>query len=175
LLHELLPTATTFGLLVDPTNPNTETADMQAAADLHGYKLVVAGASTATELDTVFAGLVQQRIDALVVAGQGFFTGDRVQQLATLALHDRVPTIYPSPDRRTGFPVGCLMGYGGSFAEAYHHAGIYTGRILKGDKPAELPVQTPTKFELFINLKTASALGLTIPPGLLAIADELVE
>jgi putative ABC transport system substrate-binding protein len=146
---------------------------MQAAADLNGYKLVVAGASTASELDTAFARLVQQRIDALVAAGQGFFTGDSVQQLAAPALRDRVPII--NAFGAISFPVGCLMGYGGSLTEAYHHAGIYAGRVLKGDKPAELPVQTPTKFELFINLKTASALGLTIPSGPLAIADGLVE
>jgi putative ABC transport system substrate-binding protein len=173
-LRELLPTAATFGLLVDPTNPNTkfETADMQAAVDLLGYKLVVAGASTASEVDAAFTKLVQQRIDALAVAGDGFFLGDRSRQLAELALHHRVPAIYAFRETATA---GGLISYGGSLTEAYHQAGIYTGRILKGDKPADLPVQTPTKFELVINLRTAKALALTIPPGLFSIADEVIE
>jgi putative ABC transport system substrate-binding protein len=174
LLRELVPTASTFGLLVDPTNPNTEfeTADMQTAVDLLGYKLVVGSASTASEVDAAFTKLVQQRIDALAVAAHAFFLGDRCHQLAELALRHRVPTIYAW---RLSALAGGLMSYGGSQTEAYHQAGIYTGRILKGDKPADLPVQTPTKFELVINLKTANALGLTIPPGVLAIADEVIE
>jgi putative ABC transport system substrate-binding protein len=161
-------------LLVDPTNPNTkfETADMQGAVDLLGHKLVVARASTASEVDTAFTTLVQQRIDALAVAAQGFFLGDRIHQLAELALHHRVPAIYAFREAPVG---GGLISYGGSFIEAYRQAGTYTGRILKGDKPADLPVQTPTKFELVINLRTANALGLTIPPGVLAIADEVIE
>jgi putative tryptophan/tyrosine transport system substrate-binding protein len=174
LLRELVPTAGTFGLLVDPTNPNTEfeTADMQAAVDLLGYKLVVASASTNSEVDTAFTKLVEQRIDALAVAAQGFFLGDRSHQLAELALHLRVPAIYAW---RESAVAGGLMSYGGSVIEAYHQAGIYAGRILKGDKPADLPVQTPTKFELIINLRTANALGLIIPPGVLAIADGVIE
>jgi putative ABC transport system substrate-binding protein len=174
LLHELVPTAATFGLLVDPTNPNTEfeTADMRVAVDLLGCKLVVVDASTSSEVDIAFAKLVQQQVDGLVVAGQAFFLDDRLKQLAGLALHDRVPTI--SVFRESAL-AGGLISYGGSLIEAYHQAGIYSGRILKGDKPADLPVQTPTKFELVINLKTADALGLTIPQSLLAIADELIE
>jgi putative ABC transport system substrate-binding protein len=174
LLRELVPTAATFGLLVDPTNPNTEfeTADMQSAADLLGYRLVVASASTASEVDTAFTKLVQQRIDALAVAAQGFFVGDRSHQLAELALQHRVPAIYAW---RVTAVAGGLISYGGSVTEAYHQAGIYTGRILKGDKPADLPVQIPTKFDLVINLRTANTLGLTIPPGILAIADEVIE
>jgi putative ABC transport system substrate-binding protein len=173
LLHELVPTAVTFGLLVDPTNPNTkfETADMKAAVDLLGSKLVVVGASAASEVDTAFGTLVQQQIEVLAVAGQGVFLA-RGRQLAELALHYRVPTIYATRDTALA---GGLITYGGSLTEAYHQAGIYTGRILKGDKPADLPVQIPTKFELVINLKTANALGLTIPPNLLARADELIE
>jgi putative tryptophan/tyrosine transport system substrate-binding protein len=174
LLRELVPTAATFGLLVDPTNPNTEleTADMQAAVDLLGHKLVVARASTASEVDTAFTKLVQQRIDALAVAAHAFFLGDRSRQLAELALRNRVTAIYAF---REDAVAGGLISYGGSLTEAYHQAGIYTGRILKGDKPADLPVQTPTKFDLVINLRTANTLGLTIPPGILAIADEVIE
>jgi len=173
-LRELVPTAATFGLLVDPTNPNTEleTADMQAAVDLLGRKLVVARASTASEVDTAFTKLVQQPIDALAVAAQAFFLGDRSHQLAELALRHRVTAIYAF---RESPLAGGLISYGGSLTEAYHQAGIYTGRILKGDKPADLPVQTPAKFDLVINLRTANALGLTIPPGVLAIADEVIE
>jgi putative ABC transport system substrate-binding protein len=172
-LRELVPTARTFGLLVDPTNPNAEfeTADMQAAVDLLGCKLVVGKASTASEVDTAFTYLVQQRIDALAVAAHAFFLGDS-HQLAALALHHRIPAIYAF---REDAEAGGLISYGGSLIEAYHQAGIYTGRILKGDKPADLPVQTPTKFDLIINLKTANALALTIPPGLFSIADELIE
>ena len=153
LLRELVPTAATFGLLVDPTNPNTEleTADMQAAVDLLGHKLVVARASTASEIDTAFTKLVQQRIDALAVAAHAFFLGDRSHQLAELALRNRVTAIYAF---REDAVAGGLISYGGSLIEAYHQAGIYTGRILKGNKPADLPVQTPTKFDLVINLRT---------------------
>ena len=174
LLHELVPKATTFGLLVDPTNPNTEfeTVDMQAAVDRFGYKLVVGSASTASEVDAAFTKLAQQRIDALAVAAHGFFLGDRSRQLAELALRYRVPVIYAWRDSAIA---GGLISYGGSVTEAYHQAGIYTGRILKGDKPADLPVQIPTKFDLVINLKTAKTLGLTIPPGVLAIVDEVIE
>ena len=174
VLREIVPTAATFGLLVDPTNPNTkfETADMQAAVDLLGHKLVVASASTASEVDAAFTKLVQQRIDALAVAADAFFLGDRSHQLAELALHHRVPAIYAF---REIAMAGGLISYRGSLAEAYHQAGIYTGRILKGDKPADLPVQTPTKFELVINLRTAKALALTIPSGLFSIADEVIE
>jgi putative ABC transport system substrate-binding protein len=174
LLRELVPTASTFGLLVDPTNPNAEfeTADMQAAVDLLGYKLVVGSASTASEVDAAFTRLVQQGIDALAVAADAFFLGDRSHQLAELALRHRVSAIYAFRETAVA---GGLISYGGSLAEAYHQAGIYTGRILKGDKPADLPVQTATKFELVINLGTANTLGLTIPPGVLAIADEVIE
>jgi putative tryptophan/tyrosine transport system substrate-binding protein len=173
LLRELVPTASTFGLLVDPTNPNAklETADMQAAVDLLGYKLVVGSASTASEVDTAFTKLVEQRIDALAVAAHASFIGAK-QQLAALALHHRVPAIYAF---REDAMAGGLISYGGSLIEAYHQAGIYTGRILKGDNPADLPVQTPTRFELVINLKTAKALGLAIPEAFLQTADEVIE
>jgi putative tryptophan/tyrosine transport system substrate-binding protein len=173
LLRELVPRASTFGLLVDPINPNSkfETTDMQAAVDLLGYKLVVGSASTASEVDTAFTNLVQQRIEALAVAGHAFFLGDG-QQLAALALHHGVPAIYAF---REDAVAGGLISYGGSLAEAYHQAGTYTGSILKGDKPADLPVQTPTKFELVINLRTAKALGLDVPLTLQMTADEVIE
>jgi putative ABC transport system substrate-binding protein len=172
-LHELVPTARIFGFLVDPTNPNAkfETADMQAAVDLLGYKLVVGSASTGSEVDTAFTHLVEERIDALAVAAHAFFLGDS-HQLAELALHHRLPAIYAF---REDALAGGLISYGGSLTEAYHQAGIYTGRVLNGDKPADLPVQTPTHFELVINLKTAKALGLTVPAGVLSIADEVIE
>jgi putative ABC transport system substrate-binding protein len=144
---------------------------MQAAVNLLGYKLVVGSASTASEVDTEFTNLVQQQIDALAVAAHAFFLGVG-QQLAELALHHRVPAIYAFHEDAVA---GGLISYGGSLAEAYHQAGTYTGRILKGYKPADLPVQTPTKFELVINLRTAKALGLTIPAGVLAIADEVID
>jgi len=143
---------------------------MQEAVDLLGYKLVVGSASTASEVDTAFTKLVQ-RIDALAVAAQAFFLGD-AHQLAELALHHRMPAIYGF---REDALAGGLISYGGSLADAYRQAGIYTGRILGGVKPAELPVQIPTKFELVINLKTAKALGLAIPSGVMAIADDVIE
>jgi putative tryptophan/tyrosine transport system substrate-binding protein len=174
LLRDLLPTAVTFGLLVDPTNPNAEpeTTDMQAAVDLLGHKLVVAGASTESEIDVAFTNLIQQRVDALAVAAHGFFMGHRSHQLAELALRHRVPSIHAF---REFAAAGGLMSYGGNVMEAWHQAGIYTGRILKGQKPTDLPVQLPTRFEMVINLKTAHALGLTVPPTLLATADEVIE
>jgi putative tryptophan/tyrosine transport system substrate-binding protein len=134
--------------------------------------LVVAGASTASEVNTAFTKLAEQQIDALAVAAHAFFLGDRARQLADLALHYRLPAIYAFRDNAIA---GGLVSYSGSFTEAYHQSGIYTGRILKGDKPADLPVQTPTQFELVINLKTAKALGLAIPAGVLSIADEVIE
>jgi putative tryptophan/tyrosine transport system substrate-binding protein len=171
LLRQLVPSASTFGLLVDPTNPNTEfeTADMQAAVDLLGRKLEVGSASTPSEVDTAFTKLVQQRIDAL--AADAFFIGEG-NHLAALALHHRVPAIYAFRDDALA---GGLISYGGSLTEAYRQAGIYTGRILKGNNPADLPVQTPTRFELVINLKTAKALDLSIPEAFLQTADEVIE
>ena len=173
LLRQLVPAASTFGVPVDPTNPNTkfETADMQAAVDLIECKLVVGSASTSSEVDTAFTKLVQQQIDALAVAADAFFIGEG-NHLAALALHHRVPAIYAFRDDALA---GGLISYGGSLTEAYHQAGIYTGRILKGDKPTDLPVQTPTRFELVINLKTAKALGLSIPEAFLQTADEVIE
>jgi putative tryptophan/tyrosine transport system substrate-binding protein len=173
LLRELLPTATAIGFLVDPTAPTTEseTKDMVAAASALGRKLLVVGASTESEVDGAFASLVRQRADALVVAAQVFFASRRDQLVALSARH-AMPAIY---DTRGYVAAGGLMSYGTNVADAHRQAGVYVGRILKSDKPADLPVQQSTRFELVINLKTAKALGLTIPSGVLAIADEVVE
>jgi len=174
LLHELLPTATTIALLVNPTNPafaETLSRDVQAAARTLGLQVPVLRASTERDFETVFATLVQVRAGGLVIGPDTFFT-TRSEQLAALAVRHAVPTIY----QYRGFAAaGGLMSYGGSIADPYRIAGVYTGRILKGDKPSDLPVVQSTKVELFINLKTAKTLGLTIPLPLLGRADELIE
>ncbi|HKN11253.1 MAG TPA: ABC transporter substrate-binding protein, partial [Pseudomonadota bacterium] len=166
LLRELVPAAIVIGFLVDPTNPASEieTSDMQAAADTLGRKLLIVNASTESELDAAFAIFNQQRIDALIVAGETFFLNRR-GQLVELAARLAVPTMY---HLREMAAAGGLMSYGTSVSDAYRQAGVYTGKILKGAKPADLPVTQSTKFELVINLKTAKALGLDIPAKVLA-------
>jgi putative ABC transport system substrate-binding protein len=173
LLHDLIPTAKIIGLLVNPKDPRAETQsrDMQEAAHALGLQIRILNASTEGEIDTAFASLVQLRAGALII-GTGDFFNARREQLAALAARHRVPAIY---QYRLFVAAGGLMSYGASLTEAYRLAGIYTGRVLKGEKPADLPVARPTKFELVINLKTANALGLSISPGVLAIADEVVE
>ena len=173
LLHELVPTATTIALLVNPTNPlaETQSKDLQAAARALGLELHILHAGTEREFDTVFATVAQLRAGALVIGVDGFFT-DRMEQLAALTVRHAVPTIYIN---REFAAAGGLISYGGSRADAYRLVGIYTGRILKGEKPADLPVQQATKVELFINFKTAKALGLTVPLSLLGRADEVIE
>ena len=173
LLHELVPTATTIVALVNPTNPNVETLsrDLQAAARTIGQEILVVNARTEGDIDAVFARLVQQRAGALLVDTDAFFFSRR-DQLIALAKRYAVPAIF---DRREFAAAGGLMSYGGSVTDAYRLAGIYTGRILKGEKPADLPVQQSTKVELIINLKTAKALGLTVPLTLLGRADEVIE
>jgi putative ABC transport system substrate-binding protein len=172
LAHQLIPTATTMAELVNPTylNSETELRDLQAAARTLGLQLHVLYASTERDFDTVFASLVQLRV-ALVIGNDPFFFS-RSEQLAALALRHAVPAIYWD---REFAEAGGLMSYGGSTTDIYRIAGTYTGRILKGERPSDLPVQQATKFQLLINLKTAKALGLTIPEPLLATADEVIQ
>jgi putative tryptophan/tyrosine transport system substrate-binding protein len=173
LLHKMVPTATDIALLVNPTNPNTDTLsrNLQAAARTLGLQLHVLNASTERDIDMAFATLVQLRAGGLVVGGDVFFTS-RSEQLAALTLRHVVPSIFQD---RAFAAAGGLMSYGGNLTDSYRLAGVYTGRILKGEKPADLPVMQSIKFELVINAQTARLLGLTIPPGLLAIADEVIE
>ncbi len=173
LLRELVPQATTTGFVVNPTNPTTElyTRDMQAAARRIGQALIVVGATTANELDAAFAKLTRERAGGVLLNGDGFFYSRR-EQIVALAARRMIPAVYFSPDFTAA---GGLMSYSDDRLESYRQAGLYVGRILKGEKPADLPVLQPTKFALIINLKTARALGLTIPSTLLAIADEVIE
>jgi putative ABC transport system substrate-binding protein len=173
LLHELVPTATTIAVLLNPTTPDAETQSkaMQAAAGTLGLQLHVLRASSESDFDRVCANLLQLRAGGLVILTDPFFNS-REEQLAALAVRHAVPTIYQQREFATA---GGLMSYGTSFADLWRLIGIYAGRILKGEKPADLPVLQPTKFELVINLKTAKALGLTVPYPLLARADEVIE
>ena len=173
LLHELVPAAAVVGVLVNPNNPNTETQlrDLQEAASKLGKKIYVLNAGTEGDIDTAFATLVQQHVGALIVGTDPVFTGRR-DQLVALAARHKVLTVYFSRDF---VAAGGLMSYGASLADAYRLVGTYTGRILKGEKLVNLPVQQSTKIELVINLKTAKALGLTVPQALLARADEVIE
>ena len=174
LLHELVPTASVMALLVNPANPTvaeTNMKEVQAAARTLGLELHVLNASTERDFDGVFAKLIQLRAGGLVIGADAFFTS-RSEQLAALAVHHAVPAVY----QMARFAVaGGLMSYGAESTDAYRLAGNYTGRILKGDKPADLPVQQATKVELYINLKTAKALGLNVPNTLLGRADEVIE
>jgi len=173
LLHDLLPGAVRIAVLVDPHFPITEpfVSDVRAAASAIGKKIEVLPASTGRDIDTVFGSLAQKPVDALVV-GPSVLTNNRRVQLATLAAYRRVPAIY---SLREAAEVGGLMSYGASITDAHRQTGIYTGRILKGEKPADLPVIQSSKFEFVINLNTARAFDLSFPPGLLAIADEVIE
>ena len=173
LLHELVPTATIIALLVNPTTPAAETvtSDAQAAARALGLQLHILHASSDHDFDTVFATVAQLRAGALVIGADPFFTS-RSQQLAKLALDHAVPTIY---EFREFAAAGGLISYGTSIVDAYRLAGVYTGRILSNEKPSDLPVQRATKVELYINLKTAKALGLTVPNTLIGRADEVIE
>jgi putative ABC transport system substrate-binding protein len=174
LLHELVPTASVIALLVNPANPTLaeiNAKELQAAARTLGLELHVLNAITERDFDGVFAKLTQLRAGGLVIGGDPFFSG-RTEQLAALALHHAVPTIYQNRDFAVA---GGLLSYGADFRDAFRLAGNYTGRLLKGDKPAELPVQQTTKVELYINLKTAKTLGVNIPNALIARADEVIE
>jgi ABC-type uncharacterized transport system substrate-binding protein len=174
LLHEIIPKARTVALFVDPTDSvvfENTTRGVQAAARSLGLELHVLNVSTDRDLDAVFASLVQLRAGGLVISGGQFFNS-RSKQLAAAALQHAVPGIFPYVDFAAA---GGLMSYGTSITDAYRLAGIYTGRILKGEKPADLPVQQATKVELIINLKTAKALGITVPMSLIGRADEIIE
>ena len=174
LLLELVPTAKSIAYLRNLTNPvfaESETREVQAAARAHGVSLLLANASTPGEIETEFADIVRQRIDALQVSSDGFLL-THPDQIVALAARAAVPAIYAWP-RFTA--VGGLMSYGTNIRDGWRQAGVYTGRILKGEKPADLPVQQVTKIDLVINLKTAEALGLTVPRSLLVRADEVIE
>jgi putative tryptophan/tyrosine transport system substrate-binding protein len=173
LLHELQPGAVRVGVLVDPNFPVTASfiSDVQAAASSIRKQIEVLEASTGRHIDTAFASLAQKPIDALLVGPSPLLNNRRVQ-LVTLAAYHRVPAIY---SWREAAEAGGLMSYGTSLSDAYRQAGVYTGRILKGEKPADLPVMQSIKFEFVINLNTAKAFNLSFPPGLLAIADEVIE
>jgi putative ABC transport system substrate-binding protein len=173
LLHELLPKAARIGLLVNPSNANFEdvTKGVMAAAAALGIQIDVVQASDSREIEAAFAMLVRNKANALLIGSDVFLNGRRVQ-LATLTARHAIPAVQ---NVREFAEVGGLMSYGTSLTEAYRQLGVYTGRILKGAKPADLPVVQASKFEFVINLQTARALGIEVPPGLLAIADELIE
>jgi putative tryptophan/tyrosine transport system substrate-binding protein len=174
VLHELLPTARVMALLVDPTDPTnakTTVSMVSAAAQTFGLQLHVLNASNESDFAGVFAKLIQLRAGGLVFGGGAFFLG-RQKQLGELSLHHAMPAVSETRDFAAA---GGLMSYGADIPDAYRLAGIYTGRVLKGDKPADLPVQQATKVELYINLKTAKALGITVPLPLSGRADELIE
>ena len=173
LLRELMPSAATICFLENPNNPISEltTRDVLAAAPAIGVKVQILKASTDREIDAAFVSLVQARIGALLV-GNDLFFNSRIEQIVALAARHAMPTMYSFHEF---VAAGGLISYGTSLIERYRQVGLYVGRILKGEKPADLPVVQPTKFELVINLKTAKALGLTIPQTLLATADEVIE
>jgi putative ABC transport system substrate-binding protein len=169
----MLPAAVIIAVLMNPNFPTAEemTRELHEGARTLGLELHVLNASDQSEIGTAFATLAQMRVQGLLVAGDPDFTSRR-DQLVALAARYAVPAIYTFRE----FPaVGGLMSYSTSLADAYHQVGTYTGRILKGEKAANLPVVQPTRFELVINLKTAKSLGLTFPPGVLSIADEVIE
>jgi putative ABC transport system substrate-binding protein len=173
LLHDLIPNATLFGVLADPAGPATQSniTNLQAAARALGLQLFVANARTDGDLEPAFAAFSQQHVGAVLV-GNSTLYNRHTEQLAALTARNALPGMFPL--REYAF-AGGLISYGSSFSYMMHQVGIYTGRILKGERPADLPIQQPTKFELVINLKTAKALGLTIPETLLATADEVIQ
>jgi putative tryptophan/tyrosine transport system substrate-binding protein len=173
LLQELVPAAARFAMLVNPntTFANAMIAETQAAAASFGRQVQVFTAKTNVEIDAAFASVAQMRADALLVTPAVLFENRRVQ-VATLAVYNRMPALYASRDITEA---GGLMSYGAGSEDQYRQVGIYAGRILKGEKPSDLPVMQPTKFEFVINLQTAKTLGITIPPTLLALADSVIE
>jgi putative ABC transport system substrate-binding protein len=173
-LNDLVPKATRIAVLVNPINTATAEPtirDVQEAATTIGLQIQILNAATIGEIDAAFATLARERPDALYVAPDAFFTSRR-RQFATLSARDRIPAAY---SQREFVSAGGLMSYGTDTPDMFHQMGVYTGKILKGAKPADLPVLQATKFELVINLKTAEAIGLTVPPSLLALADDVIE
>jgi putative tryptophan/tyrosine transport system substrate-binding protein len=174
LLHELVPKAVRVAVLVNPRNASAAESTLrgvQEAAPTIGLQTQILNASTIGEIDAAFATLARERPDALFVAGDAFFLDRRVQ-FATLTARDRIPAAYSV---REPVAAGGLMSYGPDIADAFRQVGVYTGSILKGAKPADLPVLQSTKFEFVINLQTARALGIEVPPGVVSIADEIIE
>jgi putative tryptophan/tyrosine transport system substrate-binding protein len=173
LISEMVPQARVIGLIVNPASPQTERviASMEKASRSKGIQLLVLRAGDDREIRTAFDSLVQRTVGALVVQADPLFIAQR-QQFAELSLRHSVPAIY---EGRSFVEVGGLISYGASFPAVYHQVGVYAGKILKGEKPADLPVLQPTKFELVINARTAKALGLTVPPTLLVTADQIIE
>ena len=174
LLHELVPKAVRIAVLVNPGNASvaeTTVREVQKAAPTMGLQIQILNATTIGEIDAAFATLARERPDALLVAGDAFLISRRVQ-LATLTARDRIPAAYAV---REPVEAGGLMSYGTDIADLFRQVGVYTGSILKGAKPAELPVLQSTKFEFVINLHTARALGIEVPPGVFSIADEVIE
>jgi putative ABC transport system substrate-binding protein len=174
LLHELVPKAVRVAVLVNPGNglfSDATLKDVREAAHALGLEVLVGNAGSSSEIDAAFAAFKRERAEALFVASNGLFSSRRVQ-FATLAARERLPTSY---GERDFVEAGGLMSYGTPLADMYQQVGIYTGRILKGEKPADLPVMRATKFEFVINLQTAKTLGIEVPPTLLAIADEVIE
>jgi putative ABC transport system substrate-binding protein len=173
LLRELVPNASLIAALANPINPNAEPQlrDLQAAARTLGVELVTVGASNEAEIDSAFSTLSERKIGALIITADGFYIG-RQDQFVTLADRHAIPTIYPT---RHFAEAGGLMSYGASLPDAFRQCGIYVGKIVKGAKPADLPVLQPSTYELVINLKTAKKLGIAVPPTLQALADEVIE
>jgi putative ABC transport system substrate-binding protein len=174
LLHELLPTASVMALLVNPSDralAQSQAREVLSAARERGMELHILNASSERDFDAVFADLKRLRVGGLVIGAGSVFVGN-TNKLAALTVRHSVPAIYQS---RSFAAAGGLMSYGSDISDGYRLAGIYTGRVLKGESPAELPVVQPTKFELVINLKTAKALGLNVPQALLATASEMIE
>jgi putative ABC transport system substrate-binding protein len=174
LLHEMVPKAVRVAVLVNPGNPSvaeTTVREVQKAAPTMGLQIQILNASTVTEIDVAFATLAREHLDVLLVAGDAFLINRRVQ-LATLTARDRIPAAYAV---REPVEAGGLMSYGTDIADAFRQTGVYTGSVLKGAKPADLPVLQSTKFQFIINLHTARALGIEVPPAVFSIADEVIE
>jgi putative tryptophan/tyrosine transport system substrate-binding protein len=173
LMHDIVPSAATIGLLRDPNVPESrsEPEDAQVAAGRLNLKITIVDASTEREIDAAFATLANQHVGALVIGASAFLLGRR-EQIIRLAARHAIPAVYSNRDY---VAAGGLMSYGNSNTEAYRHAGLYVGRILRGAKPSDLPIERLNKFELVISLTTAKALGLTVPASFLSLADELIE